>query len=89
MPLMLRPNKEGPPDDYHVWHGGLLVGQIYMRDAAQRSETQWLWALNGVPGGPAGLLFAGLTGTRDEALAHMKESWQKWLAWARFSQTAE
>jgi hypothetical protein len=87
--LVLRPSsKDGTPDDFHVMHGGLRVGDIYKRQAAHRAETQWLWALNGVPDGPAGLRITGMTETRDQAQAQMSESWQQWLAWASLSPQA-
>jgi hypothetical protein len=64
---VLRPINENNLDDYDVMHAGLRVGHIYKRQAAHRAETQWLWALNGVPDGPAGLRIRGMAQTRDEA----------------------
>jgi hypothetical protein len=82
---VLKPN--GSVDGYHVLHGELPVGQIYKRKAALRPETQWLWALNGVPHAPSGPAFTGLAATLDEAMATLKESWFKWLASAELSET--
>jgi hypothetical protein len=78
MSLELHPN--GSEDSFNVLHGELQVGQIYKRKVALRPESQWLWALNGVPHGPSGLAFTGLAATRDEALAALQERWAGWLA---------
>jgi hypothetical protein len=86
MSLVLNP-KADAADDYHVLQGELQVGQIYKRKAALRPETQWLWALNGVPQGPNGLALTGLAATLDEAMAALKERWAKWLASAELSET--
>jgi hypothetical protein len=86
MSLMLKP-KADATDGYHVMHGELQVGQIYERKAAIRPEAQWLWALNGVPGVPAGVVLTGLAGTLDQAMAALKEGWSKWLASAELSET--
>jgi hypothetical protein len=77
--LVLKPKGDGSEDDYRVLHGELEVGQIYRRKAALRPETQWLWALDGVPEGPVGLSATGLAATLDEAIAALKERWGKWL----------
>ena len=79
MPLVLKPKGDGSEDDYRVLHGELEVGQIYRRKAALRPETQWLWALNGVPEDPHGLAVTGLAATLDEAIAALKVRWSKWL----------
>jgi hypothetical protein len=79
MPLVLKASGEAD-DDYHVMHGELKVGQIYRRKAALRPQTQWLWALNGVPAGSDASALAGSTATLDEAMAALKERWSKWLA---------
>lgn len=78
MPLVLMRNAE---DDFHVMSGGLRVGRIYKRESA-RPEMQWLWALNGVYGGPDAMRIAGIAATLDQAQADLKESWAKWTAWA-------
>lgn len=85
MSIALKPSADAA-DDYHVMHGGLEVGKIYKRKAALRPETQWLWALNGVPQAPAGLAITGLAATLDEATAALSESWSKWLASAGLSE---
>jgi hypothetical protein len=79
MSLVLNP-KADAADDYNVLHGELQVGQIYKRKAAIRPESQWLWALNGVPQGPHEPAITGLAATLDEAEAALKERWTKWLA---------
>jgi hypothetical protein len=83
MALVLQPNPDGAPDDHHVMHGGWQVGRIYKRRDALRPETQWLWFVSGVSRGPTEVRFTGMSGTLDEALAAMKESWEKWLACAQ------
>jgi hypothetical protein len=86
MPLVLKPKGERSEDDYRVLHGELEVAQIYKRKVALRPETQWLWALNGVPEGPHGLAVTGLAASVDEAIAALKERWGKWLASANLSE---
>lgn len=86
MSLVLKPNADGPADEYHVLHGELRIGQIYKRKVALRPDSQWLWALNGVPEGPRGLVFTGLAATLDEAAAALQERWSKWLASAELSE---
>jgi hypothetical protein len=88
MALALQPNPDGSPDDHHVMQGGWQVGRIYKRQNALRPETQWLWSISGVSRGPAEVRFTGMSGTRDEALAAMKESWDKWLACAQLTTAA-
>jgi hypothetical protein len=85
MSLVLKPHKEGGPDDYQVTHGELEVGRIYRRTAALRPDSQWLWALNGILG-PQELKVTGSSATRDEALAALRESWANWLSWAELSE---
>jgi hypothetical protein len=77
--LVLKPKVEGSEDDCRVLQGELEVGQIYKRKVALRPETQWLWALDGVPEGPVGLSGTGLAATLDDAIAALKERWGKWL----------
>jgi len=84
MSLVLKPN--GSDDSFHVLHGELQVGQIYKRKVALRPESQWLWALNGVPQGPSGIAFTGLAATRDEAVAALRERWASWLASAELAE---
>jgi hypothetical protein len=79
MSLVLKPNANGAADDYRVLHGELEVGQIYKRNVALRPETQWLWALNGVPECPNGMALTGLAASLDEAMAALKVRWSKWL----------
>jgi hypothetical protein len=82
MPLTLQPN-DASPGDYRVTHGELEVGQIYKRKAPLRPESQWLWALNGLP---AGSPISGSAATLDEAMAGLEARWQQWLAWANLSE---
>jgi hypothetical protein len=89
VPLVLKPKGDGSEDDYRVLHGDLEVGQIYRRKAALRPESQWLWALNGVPEGPHGLAATGLAATLDEAIAALKERWGKWLGSADLSEAGD
>jgi hypothetical protein len=85
MALVLQPNADGSPDDHHVMHGGWQLGRIYKRQNALRPETQWLWSISGVSRGRAEMRFTGMSGTLDEALAAMKESWDKWLVCAQLT----
>jgi hypothetical protein len=65
VPLVLKPKGDGSGDEYLVLHGELEVGKIYRRKVAHRPETQWVWALNGVPEGPVGLSATGVAATLD------------------------
>ena len=85
MPLVLIPNAE---NDFNVMSGGLCVGRIYKRDSRGRPELQWLWALNGVYGGPDAMRITGMTTTLDHAQTELKESWEKWTAWANLQDSA-
>src|SRR6267378_3107904 len=53
MPLALHPNPASAParrkTDHLVMNGQLEVGRIYKRDTPNKSDSQWLWAINGVP----------------------------------------
>jgi hypothetical protein len=84
MPLVLKRNFQALDDssDDHVMSGELRVGRIYKRVTAGRPELQFLWAINGVYGGPDGMRVAGMTATLDQAQAELQENWEKWLAWA-------
>jgi len=83
MALMLQPNDNGLPDDHHVMQGGWRVGRIYKRQDARRPEIQWLWFISGVSRGPDGLRLTGMSGTLDEALAALKDNWDRLLVWAQ------
>ena len=74
-------------DEHDVFHGQLLIGNIYKRKAALRPEAQWLWALNGVSGGPSDLSISGSAAELEQALAGLAEQWQKWLEWAKLKET--
>ena len=87
MSLVLKPNGDSSADDFHVLHGELQIGEIYKRKVALRPDAQWLWALNGVPEAPRGLIFTGLAPTLDAATAALRARWSKWLASAELSET--
>lgn len=87
MPLVLRPHPDGssaqPQSDYLVMSGGLQVGRIYKREFASHRQTQWLWAFNGVQrSNLSALPMGGVSPTLEQARADLKDSWDKWLAWA-------
>jgi hypothetical protein len=92
MVLILNPNLEVSPaarvtaPDFLVLHGKLKVGRIYKREAAINPATQWVWAITGVYDGPELMARSGLTATHEEAMAALKDSWQRWLAWAQLSE---
>jgi hypothetical protein len=86
MSLALEPSGDGSPDEYIVLHGELQIGQIYKRKVALRPDTQWLWALNGVPEAPPGLGLTGLASSLADATAALKERWSEWLASAELSE---
>jgi hypothetical protein len=85
MALVLQSNDNGLPDDHHVLQGGWRVGRIYKRQDALRPETRWLWFISGVSRGPDGLRLTGMSATLEEALAALKESWDKLLVWAELT----
>jgi hypothetical protein len=80
MPLRLQNHSSGQLDDYEVFSGQAQVGRIYKRTALT-PNTGWLWALNGVLGGPRELAMSGSSGTQAEALAALEDRWDKWLGW--------
>jgi hypothetical protein len=86
MSLTLQPNPDGSPEEYFVLHGALQVGRIYKRKTVIRPETQWLWSLSAVLGGPAGMRLTGFAGTLEEAKDGLKVSWDNWLGWAQLSE---
>jgi hypothetical protein len=88
MSLVVKPNEDGSADDYNVIHGDLRIGQIYKREAALRPETQWVWALNGLPECPNGLAITGLAASLDDALAELNARWAKWLSSAGLTEAA-
>jgi hypothetical protein len=87
MSLVLNETDESA-DDFLVLHGQLQVGRIYKRKVSLQPGSAWLWALNGVPEGPYGLVITGLAATLDEAAAALKERWAKWLVSAELSESA-
>ena len=86
MSLALKPSGDGSADEYLVLHGELQIGQIYKRKAALRPDTQWLWALNGLPEAPGGLGLTGLAPSLADATAALEERWSQWLASAELSE---
>jgi hypothetical protein len=62
--------------------GELRLGRIYQRIGPTRPEAQWIWAINGVYGGPHDMRRAGMTATFEQAHAELSGNWDKWLAWA-------
>jgi hypothetical protein len=85
MPLVLMRNADA---DFHVMSGSLQVSRIYKRQTV-RPEIQWLWALNGVYGGPDAMRITGMTETLDQAQAELKESWEKGTAWANLQESTK
>jgi hypothetical protein len=79
MPLVLEPNIDDSADDYNVLQGVLHIGRIYKRKAALRPDTQWLWALNGVPSSGNDLAITGLSASLEEAMTALNERWVIWL----------
>jgi len=59
MPLALHPNPASAParrkTDHLGMNGQVEVGRIYKRDTPNKSDSQWLWAINGVPLAAAGV----------------------------------
>ena len=88
MPLALMRNFEALQDatDYHLMSGDLRVGRIYERATEGKPEFRFLWALNGVFGGPHDMRVAGMAATFDQAQAVLQENWDKWLAWAKLQE---
>jgi hypothetical protein len=86
MSLTLLPDAESPPSrrntDRQVMSGELRLGRIYQRAGSTRSDAQWMWAINGVHGGPHDMRRAGMTATFEQAHAELSGNWDKWLAWA-------
>ena len=86
MPLALHPNPANTPagqnTDHLVMNGQLAVGRIYKRDTPNESDSQWLWAINGVWAEPAIMRFAGIATSFEQAMTELQENWEKWLAWA-------
>jgi hypothetical protein len=82
MSLTLLQNPEAKTADYSVMSGNLRVGRIYRHENVRRPEMEWLWALNGVFGGPKSMRITGMTATLDKAEAELKASWETWVAWA-------
>jgi len=68
-------------------NGQLEVGRIYKRDTPDKSDSQWLWAINGVPRAAPGVMrVAGIAASFEEAKAELQDNWEKWLAWANLQE---
>jgi hypothetical protein len=89
--LVRRSDTDTPPnpreENFLFMHGALRVGQICRRQAFIQPDRAWLWAINGVPGGPDPLGLAGTSSTLDDAEAQMNAAWRQWLAWAGLMET--
>jgi hypothetical protein len=88
MALMLQPDASSSGDQLAI-HGEWQVGRIDKRPSFTGPEARYIWALNGVPGGPDGIRLSGVAATVDEAEAGLKTSWEEWLAWAHLSDVKE
>src|SRR5215471_4715527 len=91
MPLALHPNPASAPvrrkTDHLVMNGQLEIGRIYKRDTLDKSDPQWLWAINGVPRATPGVMrVAGIAPSLEQAQAELQENWEKWLAWANLQE---
>jgi hypothetical protein len=68
-------------------NGQLEVGRIYKRDTPNKSDSQWLWVINGVPlAAPSVMRVAGIAASFEQAKAELQENWEKWLAWANLQE---
>ena len=88
MALVLRPDASSSGDQLAM-HGEWQVGRIDKRLSFTGPQARYIWALNGVPGGPDGIRLSGVATTVDEAAAGLKTSWEEWLAWAHLSDVEE
>jgi len=91
MPLALHPNPASAPvrrkTDHLVMSGQLEVGRIYKRDTPDKSDSEWLWAINGVQRAAPGIMrVAGIAPSFEQAKAELQENWEKWLAWANLQE---
>lgn len=87
MPLILRKaqgNRPGTWDqnDFDVKSGEFTVGRIYLANNINPPQANWYWAINGVHAGPTVMGKQGYGHSREEAMALLRENWNKWLAWA-------
>ena len=93
MPLALHPNPACAParrkTDHLVMSGQLEVGRVYKRDTPDKSDSQWLWAINGLPRATFGIMrVAGIAPSLEQAQAELQENWVKWLAWANLHESS-
>jgi hypothetical protein len=86
MPLTLKQNPEKQDADFFVMSNNLQVGRIYL-GKTKRHEIGWMWALNGVYGGPKSMRIAGTAATREQAQSILQASWETWITWAGLQDT--
>jgi hypothetical protein len=88
MPLAPMRNLNAPQenDDFYLMSGDLQVGHIYKRASESKPDRQFLWALNGVFGGPSEMRVSGMVATFGDAQAAVQENWDKWLTWAKLQE---
>jgi hypothetical protein len=87
MPLTLVQNPEKQGADFFVMSNNLQIGRIYL-GKTKRHEIGWLWALNGVYGGPKSMRIAGMAATREQAQSELQASWETWKNWAGLQDAA-
>ena len=85
MPLMLQPHPDGSPSDQRAVHGGFEVGSI-KKMTVRSSGEKWVWSLNSLLFGAAGVRTSGVAATIEEAKIAIKENWDRWLKWAEPSE---
>ena len=68
---------EWPKEEYDVVHGQWTVGRI-----SHRQDSDWMWTLGGLAGGPDDLRRGGVGATFSESKAQMDALWAKWSAYA-------
>jgi hypothetical protein len=81
MPLTLVQNPEKQEADFFVMSNNLQVGRMYL-GKLKGHEIGWLWALNGVYGGPKSMRIAGTAATSEQAQSELQASWETWKTWA-------
>ena len=86
MPLVLKQIADSSEEDFHVMHGPLRIGQIYKRNISLRPDSEWLWAINGLPLSTDGLPLTGLSASLEEATSALEERWRSWLVWAQLKE---
>ncbi|WP_068018928.1 hypothetical protein [Rhodoplanes sp. Z2-YC6860] len=72
----------GGRPDYHIYAGEQMVGRIYKTMMAGNTEA-WFWGVNGLTADLSIGPMYGHTETLEEARAKLRETFDRWLAWAR------